>query len=540
MRLAELDPNELLEFDPANGLIHFAGERAVLLDAVAFGLLRRELVETIGLTAARGVLTRFGFAHGWRAAQNLRAFPWDTDADWKRAGGRLHSFQGLVDVEPILARPGQPEPFAEAIWHHSYEAEQHLAGYGQSSEPVCWTLIGFASGYLSHCNGKDIYFVEHRCMGQGAAVCQVEGLAREDWGDRINPHLPFFGREGIDTSLDRVADALKRTERRLRSRTQVLRTLAGHEEDVPGLVARSDGMARVVDVARRVARVDSSVLITGESGVGKERIARLIHEESPRAGGPFVAVNCGAVSESLLESELFGHARGAFTGAIADRAGLFEAAQGGTLFLDEVGEVPASMQVKLLRVLQERQVRRVGENRDRDVDVRLVAATNRDLSQEVAEGRFRTDLYYRLKVIEIAIPPLRERKEDVLPLARVVLDEAARRIGRRVSGFSCAAADQFLRHGWPGNVRELQNAIERAVVLSRGNRIEVGDLPEEVRLAQTGQVVAASGQTLAEIEKQAILAALEAQDGNQARTAAQLGIGTATLYRKLKQYREQA
>ena len=195
-----------------------------------------------------------------------------------------------------------------------------------------------------------------------------------------------------------------------------------------------------------------------------------------------MAVNCGAVPETLLESELFGHARGAFTGAERDRPGLFEAANGGTLFLDEIGEISAGMQVKLLRVLQEREVRRVGENRSRPVDVRVVAATNRDLAEEVAAGRFRQDLYYRLRVIELRVPPLRERREDILPLARVFLAETARRMGRKVTGFTPRAADQLLRYAWPGNVRELENAIERAVALCSGSRIEVEDLPEELRV----------------------------------------------------------
>ena len=195
-------------------------------------------------------------------------------------------------------------------------------------------------------------------------------------------------------------------------------------------------MRQVVDLARRVAKVDSTVLITGESGSGKERIARLVHDESTRAAGPFIAVNCGAITETLLESELFGHARGAFTGATQDRPGLFEAANGGTLLLDEVGEVSPGMQVKLLRALQEREIRRVGENKSRRVDVRVVAATNRDLAHGVAGGAFRQDLYYRLKVVELHVPPLRERRDDILPLARVLLADAALRMKRKISGLA--------------------------------------------------------------------------------------------------------
>ena len=318
------------------------------------------------------------------------------------------------------------------------------------------------------------------------------------------------------------------------------RALARATRDVDeplGIVAKSPTMRQLLDQTSRVARVDSTVLITGESGSGKERIARLVHDESTRAAGPFIAVNCGAITETLLESELFGHSRGAFTGATQERAGLFEAANKGTLLLDEVGEVSPSMQVKLLRALQEHEIRRVGENKSRRVDVRIVAATNRDLARAVAAGTFRQDLYYRLRVIELHVPALRDRRADVLPLARVLLADVARRMKREISGLAPDAADQLLRFGWPGNVRELENAMERAVAFARTNRVELEDLPEEVRnafpmpVATTGVV-----RPMEEIEKEYMLAAMELNGGNQALTASQLRISTATLYRKLKSW----
>jgi two-component system response regulator HydG len=536
MRARDLDLRELLQFDPQGGPIRFGGQRALLLDAVALGILRRELFELLGLAGARGVLTRFGYAHGWRTAESLRdGFPWDDEWQWRWAGGRLHALQGLVVSEPPPKAPPGEKPLAESIWRESYEAEQHLLHLGQAAECVCWTLTGFASGYLSCCYGREVYCVEVRCRGKGDAVCQVVGRFREDWGAAIEPQLPYYQRPCLDTALAHVADELKQVERKLRARRRELGRDAA-TVDASGVVARSAAMERVLDLARRVAKVDSTVLLTGESGVGKERIARLVHQDSSRTAGPFVAVNCGAVAEGLLESELFGHARGAFTGASQDRAGLFEAAHGGTLFLDEIGEVPPPMQVKLLRALQEREVRRVGENRDRKVDVRVVAATNRDLLAEVHAARFRQDLYYRLRVVEIRVPPLRERREDVLPLARTFLAEAAARSGRKATGFTPAAANQLVRYGWPGNVRELENAVERAVVLSRGSRIDVDDLPEEVSRAVPSGYGAADGRPLAQVEQDYILSVLRASGGNRARAAEQLGIGTATLYRKLKRY----
>ncbi|WP_242371294.1 sigma-54-dependent Fis family transcriptional regulator [Anaeromyxobacter sp. SG26] len=538
MRAMDLDLRELLTFDPAGGIIRFAGQRALLLDAVALGILRKELIDTLGLTAARGILTRFGYAHGWRTAESLRSeFPWESEREWQIAGGRLHMLQGLVVIEqPVRSASDGPAPFAEAIWHESYEAEQHLLHLGQADAPVCWTLAGFASGYLSFANGRAIYCVEDRCRGAGAPACHLVGRSREEWGAAIEPDLEFYDKASVDRALEGVSAALRSAERRLRARRQELSRLAPGAEERSGLVVRSEAMHRVLDLALRVAKVESTALITGESGVGKERIARLIHEESPRAGRPFVAVNCGAVTETLLESELFGHARGAFTGADRDRAGLFEAANGGTLFLDEIGEVSPGMQVKLLRALQEREIRRVGETRSRAVDARVAAATNRNLADEVAAGRFRQDLFYRLRVIELRVPPLRERPEDVLPLARVFLAETARRMKRRLTGFTPRAADQLLRHDWPGNVREVQNAIEHAVALSGGSRVDVEDLPEELRAAMPRPRPAGRTRPLEDVEREYILAAVEGAGGNRTRAAAELGIGLATLKRKLKQY----
>jgi transcriptional regulator with PAS, ATPase and Fis domain len=367
------------------------------------------------------------------------------------------------------------------------------------------------------------------------------GRTRQEWGNERVEELRFFEAKGLkdclDVSLQRVTETLKAAEKKLRMHRRALVQVARDIEEPLGIVAKSVTMAKIVDLARRVAKVDSTVLITGESGSGKERIARLVHEESTRATGPFVAVNCGAISESLLESELFGHARGAFTGATQDRPGLFEAANNGTLLLDEVGEVSPGMQVKLLRVLQEREIRRVGENKNRKVDVRVLAATNRDLAHGVAGGNFRQDLYYRLKVVELRVPPLRERRDDILPLARVLLADGALRMKRKITGLAPSTADQLLRYEWPGNVRELENGMERAVALARGIRVELEDLPEEIRQAvATPMAVMGKVRPLEEVEKDYILATLELNAGNQTHTAEQLHIGSATLYRKLKSY----
>ena len=296
-------------------------------------------------------------------------------------------------------------------------------------------------------------------------------------------------------------------------------------------------MRKLMELAKTIAPIDSTVLITGESGTGKERVARFVHNNSSHMKGPFIAVNCGAITETLLESELFGHARGAFTGATIDRPGLFEAANGGTLFLDEVGEISLPMQVKLLRALQEREVRRVGENKSRPINVRIVSATNKSLKTEVVAKRFREDLYYRLNVIELAVPPLRDRREDILPLARLLLAEASTQMKRLVDGLTAEAADQLIGYAWPGNVRELANAMERAVAVAKTNRVDVIDLPPEVRLIMP--LVSDKGvpRLLRDVEKDCILGALEKTKGNRVEAAKLMGMGVATLYRKLKIYK---
>ena len=540
MLATELDLRELLDFDSKGGIIRFAGERAVLFNTVALGLLRRELVETLGLATARGILTRFGFAHGWRTADALhQQFEWDSDLEWQLAGGRVHQIQGFLIYEPVKRAPGEsPRHFAQSVWRESYEAHEHLAHLGAASEPVCWTLTGFASGYLSRVAGRRILCFEEKCVGKGDAVCTMVGRPEEEWADCPSSDRRYFDRHCLDEVLNQLTERLKSTEQRLAVRQRQLARVKA-DEDVPGFVARSEPMQRVIEEARRVARVDTTVLVTGESGVGKEALARFIHEESSRSSRPFVAINCAAVPEALIESELFGHVRGSFTGATQDRVGLFESANGGTLLLDEVGDLPMAMQVKLLRVLQEREIRRVGENRIRGVDVRVLAATLRDLAGEVAAGRFRQDLYYRLRVIEIRIPPLRERRDDILPIARQVLAETAARHKVAVNGFTPAAADRILRWGWPGNVRELQNVVERAVVLARDNRVDAIDLPDEVRLTEVSGFGAhgnAGIKPLAEVERDHILSVVEAMSGNRTKAAAALGIGIATLFRKLKEY----
>jgi two-component system response regulator HydG len=300
-------------------------------------------------------------------------------------------------------------------------------------------------------------------------------------------------------------------------------------------------MRRLYDQLARIADSDSSILITGESGTGKELVARTIHKRSRRRAAPFIAVNCAALPESLLESELFGHAKGAFTDARAERKGLILQADGGTLLLDEIGDVPLAMQVKLLRALEERVVRPVGGDKEISFDVRILSATNRDLEVALEEQRFREDLYYRLNVIQLELPPLRARATDVLLLASHYLRRFAEQMNKPVTGISERAAEKLLAYSWPGNVRELRNVVERAVALTRFEKIAVEDLPDKIRDYRSSQVII-GGQdptellSLEDVERRYILHVLETVGGNKTTAARILGLDRKTLYRKLEQY----
>ncbi len=302
-----------------------------------------------------------------------------------------------------------------------------------------------------------------------------------------------------------------------------------------GIIYGGPQMHRVLELVKKVAATEATVLIQGESGTGKELIARAIHENSPRRSGSFVAINCGALPEGLLESELFGHVKGSFTGADRNKRGLFEEASGGTLFLDEISETTPALQVKLLRALQEGEVRRVGDNHPIKVSGRLVTATNRDLTLLVKEGKFREDLYYRLKVFPIMIPPLRDRKEDIIPLAEHFLRKARKKTGGKAVRFAPAAGDAIAAYGWPGNVRELEHAIERMLIMASGASIAAEDLPPEIQ-PDAGAGGPAAAESLEDLEKRHILAAFEACGRNQLTAAKRLGIGRNTLWRKLKSY----
>ena len=324
--------------------------------------------------------------------------------------------------------------------------------------------------------------------------------------------------------------------RQLREENRSLREALGRRYEYKNIVARSDKMQAVLSLVERVAPSNSTVLIGGESGVGKDLVARAIHEHSPRASGPFVKINSTAIPETLLESELFGYEKGAFSGAVGSKPGKFELADKGTLFLDEIGDVPPAIQVKLLRVLQEREFERLGGTKTHKVDVRLIAATNRDLRAALEEGTFREDLYYRLNVVAIDIPPLREHKDDIPALANFFLEKFSRESGKTINGITPAAMKILIDHYWPGNVRELQNVIERAVTLSAGTTLDAEDIhldkPRQ-RTATDGAATLPEGSTLEQWEEEMIREALRKAGGNKSQAARALGLSRNALRYRL-------
>ena len=542
MRAADLDIAELLDFVPAEGRIGLGDRRMLLWDADAFGNLRRELVENLGLEAARGILRRFGFANGYRDALTTRTMAeWSTDAEWWLTCPALQAHQGKVRprVGALEVDRGNGHFSLEVFWDHSYEVDQHLRIDGPAGAPVCWTLAGYASGFSSAVMGEEVFVVEQECRAMGHAACRVVGKTRREWGHDAERIAAEYKAPALAQELEAREEELRQTASQLRRQELELRKLRDGEASDPAMITRSRAMTAVLEVVGKVAQVDATVLIAGESGVGKERIAHLVHERSRRAAREFVAINCGALPEPLLESELFGHTRGAFTGATADKKGLFEAAHGGTIFLDEIGELSPATQVKLLRVLQEREVRPVGATASTAIDVRVVAATHRNLAEMVAQGTFRQDLYYRLKVVTVDVPALRDRKEEILPLARHFITKTctAYRLPARV--LSSEAANALTRYRWPGNVRELEHAIEHAVVLAgEQTKLLVEHLPVELRAHAESPVVRLLDDSvpLEEIERRYTMMVLERNRGSRSATARALGIGTNTLWRKLKRW----
>ena len=553
---SDADLRRQVHFSAADGRIWLAGQRMVLMHAASLGILRRELIHTMGWAAARRLMMRVGYASGERDAALAHQLRPGADAfAMFSVGPQLHMLQGAVQVTPETLELDVARGHFHGVfmWKQSWEVETHVRDFGPQSAPVCWTLLGYASGYTSAFMGRTVLYKEVACAACGHAQCRIEGRPLHDWPDAdtlTSDYAPDVLRTG---SVPAVAWP---PQVPLEDRPEPPLDALGP------LMGRSPAFLKATGLLRKAAATQVTVLLSGETGVGKERFARALHALSPRATKPFVAVNCAALPGNLVESELFGTEKGAYTGADTARAGRFERAHGGTLFLDELGELPLPAQAKLLRVLQDGQVERLGGTQPRQVDVRLVAATHVDLLDAVRAGRFRQDLYYRLNVYPIRIPPLRERLDDIEAFAQHLLQRFATQHDKHISGFTDHALLALRGYDWPGNVRELENLIERGVILADpGQPVDTPHLfPEHPpatatpthSLQPSGRLAACPPAVCNEellqhllqrpldlqaLEAQLIEAAVARHHGNLAAAARQLGLTRPQLSYRLSKIR---
>ncbi|NLL12207.1 MAG: sigma-54-dependent Fis family transcriptional regulator [Fibrobacter sp.] len=530
----DLNLSEIVEFN--EGDINLQGRRLLLHDLQAFSELKKDLLEVLDFEQARKILIQFGYWWGKAdAAAMKRVFKWRSIEELLKAGPRMQALAGLAKA---VVKHLTVEPFhMELLWHESVEVSEQISSQGAAKDNTCWILCGHASGYASFCLNREIYFIEEQCVSKGDRICLAVGREKRFWGEQINGHLSDFKLKDIRNRVEQLSESLRRksSQQNDQRKNSVIKNPAPSSVIQPEI--RSTSYMRVLHLAERVAPYDSALLITGETGTGKEILARHIHSLSNRRDKTFLPINCGALPESLLESELFGHTAGAFTGANRERAGIFEEAAGGTVFLDEIGDISPALQVKLLRVLQEHEIVRIGENRARPIDVRIMAATNRDLHQMIMEDKFREDLYYRLAVVEIHTPPLRERVEDILPLARHFVKNYANSLKMPQLRLDASCLDYLQEYNWPGNIRELENAIERAALLCTGNVI----LPENLSLRSNYlkyNIPSSDEKSVLSLEQlvsRHIDSVLKLTQGNQRKACEILGISPTTLWRKLKE-----
>lgn len=546
-----------LRFSLDKGRIWLDTNRVALIHLSTLSSLRREMIDKLGMEEARGFFARMGYSAGSRDANLARKLkPHHPTREAYSVGPQLRKLQGVTALEPVKLEidVSSGHFYAEANFQESYEADSHIASYGMSDGPVCWMQIGYASGYASTFMGRSIIYREMECRAAGAKQCRMVGKPVEEWDDiemelrALQPEAfanRFTGRTKSIVSFDKGGAA---------------------DMFAKDLVGASPGFVATCHLIKKVADTNATVLFLGETGVGKEVFARTLHNISPRGDQPFIAINCAAIPENLVEAELFGVERGAFTGAVSSRPGRFERAHGGTLFLDEIGSLNSQTQIKLLRALQEREVERVGGTEVLKVDVRIVTATNESLDDAVKEGRFREDLLFRLNVFPVNIPPLRDRRDDIPLLMGHFLHRYTEIYQRQVPGFTSKAVDALYEYDYPGNIRELENLIERAVILTDEKQpIDVSHLFADARkipnlmmkLDEAGSLLQQKenaslgdgdgdgdgglldrflkeGHPLEKMEAQLLREAVEKSDNNLSRAARLLGLTRPQMAYRLK------
>lgn len=538
----------LVHFCSDTGNIWLHEHRMLLIHAEAQGAMRRELIDTLGMDRARALLMRMGFASGAQDAEVFkRQLEGVSDQEAFLVGTQLHTLEGIAKVTTLELDVDRAagKYSGQFMWENSWEGNWHKKHYGLHTAPTCWSQLGYACGYTSTVMGRPILYKEVECVGKGDKYCRTVGKPLEEWEDAAEFRKIFHPDPIVDELME------------LQTQVVELRSAINEKEKLPAdVVGKSPAFTTAFGLLKQAAGSHITVLLQGETGVGKEVFARTLHEKSSRSKESFIAVNCAAIPHDLVESELFGVEKGAYTGALTSRPGRFERATGGTLFLDEIGDLPLPAQAKLLRVLQEGEIERLGDHKVRKVDVRLVAATNIDLKQLVQEGKFRSDLYYRLNAFLVKIPSLRERKDDIMLLAERFVEKYAAIQGKKLRGFTDKAKRALLAYQWPGNIRELQNMVERGVILAQpGARIELDqmfsstaedgtveygvsssgslDINRESAGKELCEAVLDGGLTLEQVESMLIRAAVEKEGGNLAASARALGLTRPQLAYRL-------
>jgi DNA-binding NtrC family response regulator/predicted hydrocarbon binding protein len=545
------DLTDRIRFLGSEGKIWLDEQRMLLMQVSAMASCRRELIEMIGEERAKGFFLRLGYQSGLKDAELARKLrPNGSDIEMFLTGPQLHSLKGMVNVRPLEMDIDLETGhfYADIEWLDSFEVENHQSEHLESRQPVCWMLLGYAISYTSFFVGRQIIYKEVSCRGCGDSQCRIIGKPAEEWDD-AEAFMRYF-------QSDPIIEELHTLQIQVESLNQRLELRAGQFYGI----GQSAVYRKTCTLIDKAAPGKASVLLLGETGVGKEIIARSVHLRSERAGGPFIALNCAAITPDLIEAELFGVEKGAYTGAQQSRMGRFERANGGTLFLDEIVELTPRAQASLLRVLQEGELERVGDSQTRRVDVRVIAATHEDLSQAVKAGRFRADLYYRLNVYPVKIPALRERREDIPLLIEHFLDKLRASYQKKNLGLSDKALEACLRYDWPGNIRELENLIERGVIITDNNQSisvealfpHLSEEAQSIGLTSEGNLVSQEidpgtdwveqlidqGLSLETVEQALIQSAMKRTQQNVSEAARLLGMTRPALAYRLKKLPE--
>lgn len=528
-----------IQFDTEHGQIWFEENRMLLIHSGIMGYLRKDLYQMLGYERTKHFFIRCGYQAGMRDAEvTSRLRPNLNEVEAFMAGPQMHGIRGMVQVtvNDLRLSHDQHQFYADFNWLNSFEAEVHLSEFGAADEPACWMLLGYACGYSSYVMGQTIIYQETHCVAKGDDCCRIIGKPLADW-ENANELIRFM-------SPDPVSDKIIALQAELNQLKQTIYTDAEADYTMFNAIGESAAYRKVCDLLKKAAGSKVAVLLQGETGVGKEAFARGIHQASQRRQQPFVAVNCACIPPDLIEAELFGVEKGAYTGANQSRAGKFERADGGTIFLDEVIELSPRAQAALLRMLQEGEFERVGDYQTRKGDVRIVAATNEDLEQAVKAGRFRADLFYRLNIFPVQIPPLRERREDIPLLVNHFLKRFENLYGKTLPGLSDKAKNYVMSYEWPGNIRELENLLERATLLTDDQQeIKLSCLFPQLKQQAENSTSPNSIETLLtedfsleRHEQEIILTAMQRSQQNISEAARLLGISRATLDYRLKKY----